>query len=130
MSEQAGSCGMPGDSSNKFTPTDEQPIFLTPSAVDAVKNAISAEGEAGDGLRISVRGGGCSGYQYEMDFEKEERMGDLVLNFGGVNVYVDSVSAGYLKGTVVDFITGLNGTGFKFNNPSAKRTCGCGNSFS
>ncbi len=65
-----------------------------------------------------------------LDFEKEARMGDLSLDFGGVTIFVDPVSAGYLKGTVVDFISGLQGTGFKFNNPNAKRTCGCGSSFS
>lgn len=114
----------------KFEGTDENPIFLTPAAVEAVKNAIKEEGEAGDSLRVSVVGGGCSGYQYNLDFEKEARMGDLELDFGGVSVLVDPISAGYLKGTVIDFVSGLNGTGFKFNNPNAKRTCGCGSSFS
>lgn len=136
MSEQAagGSCSLTAGNTDgendKFVATDEQPILLTPPAVEAVKNAIAAEGKPGDGLRISVRGGGCSGYQYEMDFETEERMGDIVMEFGGVNVYLDSVSSGYLKGTVVDYVSGLQGTGFKFNNPTAKRTCGCGSSFS
>jgi iron-sulfur cluster assembly accessory protein len=113
-----------------FTPTDEQPILITESAVTAIRNAIGAEGEAGDGLRVSVVGGGCSGYQYNLDFEKEERMGDVVLEFGDFKVFIDSISAGYLKGTTIDYVTGLQGQGFKFTNPNAKRTCGCGSSFS
>lgn len=117
-------------SSDSFTGSDEKPIDLTPSAIEAIKTAIKEEGQPGDGLRVSVVGGGCSGYQYNLDFEKEARMGDLSLDFGGVTIFVDPVSAGYLKGTVVDFISGLQGTGFKFNNPNAKRTCGCGSSFS
>jgi len=110
--------------------SDETPVFITPAAVDAVKNAIKQEGEEGDSLRISVVGGGCSGFQYGLDFEKEARMDDLTLEFGGLSVFVDPVSASHLKGTTIDYISGLNGTGFKFNNPNAKKTCGCGSSFS
>lgn len=120
----------PAAANGGFIASDERPLHLTPSAVEAVKNAIKAEGESGDGLRVSVVGGGCSGYQYNLDFEKEARMGDLSLDFDGVTIFVDPVSAGYLKGTVIDYISGLQGTGFKFVNPNAKRTCGCGSSFS
>lgn len=120
------SCG----SSPAFMASDEQPITLTPSAVEAVRNAIKAEGQPGDSLRVSVVGGGCSGYQYNLDFEKESRMGDLTLQFEDVQIIIDPISAGYLKGTTIDYISGLQGTGFKFNNPNAKRTCGCGSSFS
>ena len=115
---------------NEFIPSDEQPILITESAVTAIKKAISEEGQPGDGLRVSVVGGGCSGYQYNLDFDKEERMGDVVLSFGELKVFVDSISAGYLKGATIDYVSGLNGSGFKFNNPNAKRTCGCGSSFS
>ncbi len=114
----------------RFEGSDETPIHLTPSAVEAIRNAITQEGQPGDGLRVSVVGGGCSGYQYNLDFEKEARMGDLELTFGEVKVLLDPISAGYLKGTTIDYVTGLNGTGFKFDNPNAKRTCGCGSSFS
>ena len=113
-----------------FLASDEAPIHVTDKAVDAIKHAISQEGKPGDGLRVSVVGGGCSGYQYDLNFDNESRMGDVVMNCGGVTIYVDPMSAGYLKGTVIDFVSGLNGTGFKFNNPNAKRTCGCGSSFS
>lgn len=124
-SEPAGS----SSDSSSFTPTDEAPILLTPKAIEAVKKAIEADGQGVNGLRVSVVGGGCSGYQYNLDFDNEERMGDVVLSYEGVSVFIDSVSAGYLKGTVIDYVSGLQGQGFKFNNPNAKRTCGCGHSF-
>lgn len=120
-----GSCADTG-----FAASDDQPILLTDSAVKAVTEAIQSEGQPGDGLRVSVVGGGCSGYQYALDFDKEARMGDVTFECGGVKVFIDPVSAGYLKGTVIDYISGLNGKGFKFNNPNARRTCGCGSSFS
>lgn len=126
----AASTGGTPSGEGDWTPSDEQPIRITPPAVDAIKNAISQEGESGDGLRVSVVGGGCSGYQYSLDFEKEPRMDDTVLTFGEVSIFVDSISVGYLRGTTIDYVSGLNGTGFKFNNPNAKRTCGCGSSFS
>jgi iron-sulfur cluster assembly accessory protein len=129
MENQSGTSDS-GSSTNGFIPSEETPIFLTDKAVEAVKDAISKAGAEGEGLRISVAGGGCSGYEYQLDFDKEERMGDIIMNFGGINVYVDSVSVGYLKGTVIDYISSLNEQGFKFLNPNAKRTCGCGNSFS
>lgn len=124
------SSAAPQGGSATFLATDEMPIFLTPAAVEAVGNAIKMEGSEGDGLRVSVVGGGCSGYQYNLDFEKEPRMGDLTLSFGSVSIFIDPISAGYLKGTVIDYVSGLHGTGFKFENPNAKRTCGCGSSFS
>jgi iron-sulfur cluster insertion protein len=136
MSTSAGSCGSNGGGTTniigntEFEATDERPVLFTDSAVEAVRAALKDEGEEGDFLRISVVGGGCSGYQYGLDFDKEERMGDLAIDFDGVKVVVDPVSVGYLRGTVVDYVSGLNGTGFQFKNPNAKRTCGCGSSFS
>jgi iron-sulfur cluster insertion protein len=132
----AGSCSSDGSSTknvmgeNGFVPSDDMPVLFTPPAIDAVRKALQEEGEAGDFLRVSVVGGGCSGYQYGLDFDKEERMGDLALDFDGVKVVLDPISVGYLRGTVVDYVSGLNGTGFQFKNPNAKRTCGCGSSFS
>ena len=130
MAENSASESCESSEQSTFVPTEETPIFLTPSAVEAIKNAITQEGELGDGLRLSVVGGGCSGYQYNMDFEKEGRVGDIEMELGGFSLYIDPVSAGYLKGTVLDYVAGLQGTGFKFGNPNAKRTCGCGSSFS
>lgn len=118
------------NSTGGFIPSEDTPIHLTDAAVKAVKLAIDEEGQPGDGLRVSVVGGGCSGFEYNLDFDKEERMGDVTLKFGEIIVFIDPMSASYLKGTVIDYVTGLNGQGFKFNNPNARRTCGCGNSFS
>jgi iron-sulfur cluster insertion protein len=132
----AGSCSSDGNATKNvmgdsgFTPTDDMPVLFTSSAVDAIRKALKEEGEEGDFLRVSVVGGGCSGYQYGLDFDKEERIGDVEMNFDGVKVVMDAISVGYLKGTVVDYVSGLNGTGFQFKNPNAKRTCGCGSSFS
>lgn len=109
----------------EFIPDASTPIFLTESAVKAAKEAISAE-RAGAGLRVSIVGGGCSGYQYNLDYEHESREGDTVMEFNGLTVYLDGISAGYLSGTTVDFISGIHGTGFKFNNPNVRsRCCGC-----
>jgi len=116
--------------SDSFIPTDDAPILVTAKAAKAFQLAIDNDGEEGDGLRVSVIGGGCSGFQYNLDFEKEERPDDTVMSCSGVTVYIDSVSAGYLRGTIVDYVTSLQGQGFKFINPNAKRTCGCGASFS
>lgn len=112
-----------------FNASDEQPIWLTASAIKAVKEAISQEGQAGDGLRVSIVGGGCAGYQYGLDFEKDPRLDDTVMDFDGIRVFIDSISTSHLKGTVIDYVSGLQGAGFKFKNPNARRTCGCGNSF-
>jgi iron-sulfur cluster insertion protein len=137
MATAEGSCGggsgvkgVMGDGDSGFVPTDEAPVFFTPSAIEAVGKALKEEGEANDFLRVSVVGGGCSGYQYGLDFDKEERMGDIVLAHDSVKIVIDPISAGYIRGTIVDYVSGLHGTGFQFKNPNAKRTCGCGSSFS
>ncbi len=132
----SGSCSSGGSANknvigdNDFIPSDERPIFLTAAAVEGIRNALKQDGDEGQFLRVSVVGGGCSGYKYGLDFDKEERMGDIVLDFDGVKVALDPISAGYLRGTVVDYVSGLNESGFQFKNPNAKRTCGCGSSFS
>lgn len=109
---------------------NDQPLTLTPKAIEMVRTAIKEEGLSPEhGLRIAVRGGGCSGLEYALDFTEGARMGDTVLEFDGLQVFVDMASLTYLKGTTIDYVAGLNGTGFKFLNPNAKRTCGCGSSF-
>jgi len=105
-------------------------ITLTEKAVDAVKSALKEEGLENHGLRVAVRGGGCSGLEYALDFSDASRPGDTVFEQGGLKVFIDMASANYLKGTTIDYVSGLNGTGFKFDNPNATRTCGCGHSFS
>ena len=106
------------------------PVTFTAKAVEMVRAAIEQEGLAGHGIRIGVAGGGCSGFQYTMDFENAERDGDTVLDQHGLKLYVDPMSAMYLQGVTVDYVQGLQGAGFKFHNPNAKNTCGCGSSFS
>ncbi len=105
-------------------------IVLTDKAVEMVKDAMEREGLAGYGIRVGVQGGGCSGFQYSMDFEEKAKDGDVTLEQAGVRLYVDSMSSMYLQGVTIDYVQGLQGAGFKFNNPNAKNTCGCGSSFS
>ena len=105
-------------------------IVLTPKAIEMVKVALKEEGLPNHGLRVAVRGGGCSGLEYALDFAEAARPGDTVLEFEGLKVFIDMASESFLKGTTIDYQSGLNGSGFKFNNPNAKRTCGCGSSFS
>ncbi|HEY2737541.1 MAG TPA: iron-sulfur cluster assembly accessory protein [Thermoanaerobaculia bacterium] len=106
------------------------PVTLTQKAADMVKITREQEGiDPTHGLRIAVRGGGCSGFEYALDFEKEPRENDWVYDQGGINVFVDAVSARYLEGTSIDYVLGSTGAGFKFNNPKARGTCGCGSSF-
>ena len=81
-------------------------------------------------IRVSVVGGGCSGLSYKMDFDNENQEGDQEFESNGYKIVCDMKSFLYLCGTELDFTDGLNGKGFKFNNPNANRTCGCGESFS
>jgi len=83
-----------------------------------------------DFVRVGVKSGGCSGLSYELKFDKEKQEDDKVFVDNDVNVIVDKKSFLYLIGTTLDYVGGLNGTGFIFNNPNAERTCGCGESFS
>jgi iron-sulfur cluster assembly accessory protein len=100
-------------------------IQLTPSAVKKVK-----EISGGPALRIGVRGGGCSGFSYSMQWENEIGPMDNVFEFDGLKVIVDGVSAMYLDGVTIDYLETLEASGFKFDNPNVKTTCGCGQSFS
>ena len=106
-------------------------VNITPKALEMVKTALTEEGLIEDhGLRVAVQGGGCSGLQYALDFEKEPRPGDTIFEIEGLKVYIDMASTQYLEGVEIDYVSGLSGNGFKFNNPNAQRTCGCGHSFS
>ena len=105
-------------------------VKLTPTAIEMVRKMQAKEGlGAGQGLRIGVTGGGCSGFQYSLNFDTLKE-GDRVTDFGGVLVYVDEISLPYIAGTTLDYVEGLHGAGFRFDNPRASRTCGCGSSFS
>ena len=105
-------------------------LSLTDSAIAQVKKLLARDQRDGNGLRVGVSDGGCSGFSYKLDFDNQTKPDDLVLELDGVRVYVDGGSAPYLSGTVIDFVTGLHGGGFKFTNPNATATCGCGTSFS
>ena len=102
-------------------------ISLTESAANRVKTLLSDKEETG--LRAAVQGGGCSGFTYKLLFDNKKE-GDKVILDRDVEIYLDSKSFLYLMGTEIDFVDELNQTGFKFVNPNAKRTCGCGESFS
>ena len=107
------------------------PITLTPKAVNMIKITREQEGiDPSFGLRVAVRGGGCSGMEYALDFDQEARPTDFQLEFEDLKVYVDAISARYLQGTEIDYVMGMAGAGFKFNNPNASGSCGCGSSFS
>jgi iron-sulfur cluster assembly accessory protein len=105
-------------------------VNLTPKALDAVRQMAAKEKLGSDqGLRIAVVGGGCSGFQYALNFDQKKE-GDIITEFDGINVLVDEVSLPYIAGTTLDYVEGLHNAGFRFDNPRATRTCGCGSSFS
>src|SRR3954464_13184807 len=105
-------------------------VQMTEKAIGKVREIMSSQDPAPAGLRISVVGGGCSGFSYSMAFETEPGMMDKTYNYDGLKVFVDQASLLYLDGAEVDYVESLEGSGFKFNNPKVKSTCGCGSSFS
>jgi|SRR5579862_29448 len=110
---------------------DTEPVLsITEAAAEMAKAAKQREGRAEAALRVAVVGGGCSGFQYNLGFDDAARPDDVVLEQHGVRVLVDPTSLQYLRGTTIDYVHGLHGAGFKFINPNADRTCGCGSSFS
>lgn len=110
--------------------TETNLVQLTDKAIEEVKKIFAAdEGNQGKGLRLAVIGGGCSGLQYKIEFSDRKEK-DNTINYEGFDVIMDPKSSIYLRGIVLDFKDGLNGKGFIFENPNAKNTCGCGESFS
>lgn len=106
-------------------------ITITDKAKGKIDELVSSSQlDASYFLRVSVKGGGCSGLSYNLDFDNEEQKGDQFFEDKGVKVALDMKSFLYLAGTELDFTDGLNGKGFNFNNPNASRSCGCGESFS
>ena len=106
-------------------------ITVSDKAASQVKNIMTEKSVPAEyRLRVSVNGGGCSGMQYNLSFDNENKDGDEIITFNGISVVVDGKSLLYLAGTELDYSDGLNGKGFVFNNPNAARTCGCGQSFS
>jgi iron-sulfur cluster assembly protein len=111
-------------------PEEAKPeVFVTPRAVQKIREALAKEGVTG-GLRLGVQGGGCSGLSYLFKLDKAARPKDHVFQFEDVQVFVDPKSLLYLKGMTLDWKDSLIHSGFVFNNPNAKKSCGCGTSFS
>jgi iron-sulfur cluster assembly accessory protein len=105
-------------------------VSLSENAAEKVRELIESRPNATAGLRVGVRGGGCSGFTYFLEFAESPNSGDREIESHGVPLFVDNKSYLYLMGTQVDYVDGLAGAGFKFTNPNARRTCGCGESFS
>jgi iron-sulfur cluster assembly protein len=105
-------------------------ITVTDSGAAKVREFMAAQAAVAEtaGLRVGVRGGGCSGFQYALAFD-EERDGDTVFEDKGIRLLVDRPSLPYVRGSVIDFVDGLQGAGFKVDNPNVVAACGCGSSF-
>ena len=105
-------------------------VTLTASAAAKIKQLMAEEpaGEA-EVLRVSIQGGGCTGFQYGLGFDRGTDAGDVELDQHGVKIVVDPFSAPYLRGAIVDFVDGIQESGFKIDNPNAVSSCGCGHSF-
>jgi iron-sulfur cluster assembly protein len=112
------------------TVDNESVVLVTPTAVNEVKGMIERKNLGNAALRIGVEGGGCSGLSYSIKFDTEINTHDLAYEVDGLQVIIDKKSAIYLAGTTLDFSNALVGGGFKFLNPNAKQSCGCGESFS
>jgi iron-sulfur cluster assembly accessory protein len=106
-------------------------VTLTAKAIDMVRQLRTREGlPESHALRVAVVGGGCSGFSYQLDFDGDTRPDDEVVDYDGVQVRVDANSATHVRGIQIDYVQSLHGGGFKFVNPNATHTCGCGSSFS
>ena len=106
-------------------------ITLTPGAIAEVKRLMAQQQQPNVALRLGVKGGGCSGLNYVMGLDSAElKQFDQAFETDGVKILVDTKSHLYLDGMTIDYVTGMTGGGFQFNNPNAKKSCGCGTSFS
>jgi len=112
-----------------FMAVDIDFVKITPKANEEVIKLVNAENNPDIGLRLGVKGGGCSGLSYDLQFTPQEK-GDTIISHDGFNVFMDAKSMIYLKGMQLDYQDGLQGKGFVFVNPNATSTCGCGESFS
>jgi iron-sulfur cluster assembly accessory protein len=103
-------------------------ITITERAAKKYLEILTEEGKAGWGLRFGERAAGCSGFEYFLDYSDKAKPGDLLLESQGIQIHIHHKSADRLMGSVIDFVDGLNGAGFKITNPNVKASCGCGNS--
>jgi iron-sulfur cluster assembly protein len=108
---------------------NEFPVTITDRALQQVKRLLAKDGDPNAYLRLGVKGGGCSGFEYLMRIDHDARDKDIVIERDGVKIACDPKSATFLTDSVFDFTGNLIGGGFKFENPNAARTCGCGTSF-
>jgi iron-sulfur cluster assembly protein len=108
--------------------TPETLVSLTPVAAEKIRELMAEDPESGV-LRVAIQGGGCSGFQYGLGFDSGPVDDDVTLEQHGVSIVVDPYSAPYLKGATIDFLNGLEESGFKIDNPNAQASCGCGHSF-
>ena len=109
--------------------TTDATIEVTPKAIGKIRDAFVKQGVTGGGLRLGVLGGGCSGLSYQFKYEPKARPTDHVFHFEDVDVYVDPKSMVFLNGMTLDWKDSLIHSGFVFDNPHAKKSCGCGTSF-
>ncbi len=128
MAELTQLAGASGDT----IPAESAPkqIQVTPKAVERIRQAFAREGVSGGGLRLGVLGGGCSGLSYQFRYAPEPRPRDHIFQFEDVRVFVDPKSMVFLDGMTLDWQDSLMQSGFVFQNPHAKKSCGCGTSFS
>lgn len=104
-------------------------VTLTETASSKVKEFLVEHGKPTAGLRVRVVGGGCSGFQYQLALDESSQPEDQVFEQDGIKLFVDSKSLTYLEGTEIDYVEGIMGSGFRFNNPKSTGSCGCGESF-
>lgn len=114
---------------NDMSPVPERQVSLSDSAVKRIASLISAEGDTNLMLRLSVSGGGCSGFQYGFSFDNTVQADDHLFERDGVKVVIDEASLDLLNGAEIDFVEDLVGAAFQVKNPNAKSSCGCGSSF-
>ena len=117
-------------SANQQSERQSAPLTLTQAAIDKLKNMRAKEGKEGCALRIGVTPGGCAGLSYDLRFQKNSYENDVVFTQGDLQVFINPESLAVLKGIEIDYVDTLKESGFKYRNPNAKSSCGCGTSFS
>jgi len=108
--------------------SDPETISITPRAAKEYLEILEAEGKQGFGLRIEERMAGCSGFEYALDFSEKAKEDDVVFTSQGIQIHLNEKTAENLRGSLIEYVDGLHGSGFKISNPKVKSTCGCGNS--
>lgn len=107
---------------------DPESIIMTDRAAQKYREILAEEGKTGWGLRLGEKAAGCSGFEFFLDFSEKAKPGDLLLESNGIEIHIHNQSTKRLLGSVIDYVDGLHGAGFKISNPNVKSSCGCGNS--